>query len=1012
MLARYARSWLLMLLTAAWPAGLTAADWQAELRRADPQYSQMPFWFWNDELSDQETARQMAEFRRQGVQAFVIHARMGLPAEIPYMGARWLGHVRFAVEEAARTGMRVCLYDEGMYPSGSAHGAVVRSNPAFAAQGLLAESQTVVGPAEIDIPTPTEDALVAAVLLPEPAPGQALDLKQSRLIERPAEKLQLTAGRWRLMRFVAVPSRGTIRGVHPGEESGKPSAPAAADLLNPEAMRTFLKCAYEPYWDTLKEHFGSTVIGIFTDEPSLLGRSPRKGVRPWTPGLPEYFRSRRGYALLPMLPALFADCGEQTEALRQDFELTLAERLDESYYQQLSHWCAEHRVALTGHPGGSDEIRPLRLFQIPGQDIVWRWVVPDSPTALEGVNSTVAKCSSSVARHDQRRRNLDELYGAYGWQLTMDEMKWLADWMLVRGVNLLSPHAFYYSIREERVNERPPDLGLHNAWWPHYRPFADYTTRLCGLVSEGRQVCDVAVLSVNNRLPWRAAKWLLQNQVDFNYLEDWRLVEQAQVEGRRLRVGPMSYALLIVDDDRMPQGKTLQKIRQLQAAGVLVRHCSGEPSAALVAKLPRDLETDRPLPGLRYAHLVRHDVHHYLLTNEGEEPIEASITCQAQGHAQWYDPWYDRFSPAAGKCIGKSTVLPMRLERRQTLVLCIDPATPRQAAPVPAPRATAKQIALTGPWTVATAGGKALGTQLPGPADAAETLRFETSFEAAPADGQGYQLDLGRVGDWALVRLNGQDLGPRFWAPFQWDLSQALRPGPNRLQVDVVPSLANRYDRKHARPAGLFGPVRVVLQKPLPVVVCLGDSITHGAGLPHGHRYPDVLESLLPGTKVINAGIGGKTSQQGMARLETDVLAFQPRWVVMLFGTNDSVLTAPGRFKVPLEQYEKNLRELVDRCRQKNARVVLCTLPAIVPEPYFTRHPKEYYEPQGGLEKLLRDYRAAVQRVAQTTGSPMVDLYEIFRQDLSLLRPDGVHPEPAGAKRIAEMVADKLRSEL
>ena len=82
----------------------------------------------------------------------------------------------------------------------------------------------------------------------------------------------------------------------------------------------------------------------------------------------------------------------------------------------------------------------------------------------------------------------------------------LADWLMVRGVNLLYPHAFYYSIRDYRVHERPPDLGMHNAWWPHYRLFADYTSRLCGLLTDSRQVCDVAVLSVNNRLPWRAAR--------------------------------------------------------------------------------------------------------------------------------------------------------------------------------------------------------------------------------------------------------------------------------------------------------------------------------------------------------------------------------------------------------------------------------------------------------------------------------------------------------------------------
>ncbi len=125
-------------------------DWHRELATPSPEFSQMPFWFWNDDLDDLEIARQMAEMRAQGVFGFVIHARMGLPNSIAYMGERWLAHVKFAVEEAARTGMRVCLYDEGMYPSGSAHGDVVRSNPAFAAQGLAVTTEDLVGPREIE----------------------------------------------------------------------------------------------------------------------------------------------------------------------------------------------------------------------------------------------------------------------------------------------------------------------------------------------------------------------------------------------------------------------------------------------------------------------------------------------------------------------------------------------------------------------------------------------------------------------------------------------------------------------------------------------------------------------------------------------------------------------------------------------------------------------------------------------------------------------------------------------
>ncbi len=827
-------------------------DWREQLSRPDPEFAQMPFWFWNDELDNREIARQMAEFRRHGVYGFVIHGRMGLPTSIPYMGRRWLDHVRFAVEEAARTGMRVCLYDEGMYPSGSAHGAVVRSNPAFASQGLSVQSKDLTGPATIEIPPPGYGTHVASILAKRRDAQDTLELGAGQITLRPGpagtarqlSTVQVPEGRWRLMTFVAAPSGGHIRGVHPGEEDGQPGAPAAADLLNPAAMKAFLRFAYEPYCDALQAHFGRTVVAMFTDEPSLLGRGARRGQQPWTSGLAEDFQRRRGYSLVEWLPALFYDVGEKTRRIREDFQLTLAERLDETYYQQLSRWCQSHGIALTGHPSGSDEIRPLRHFQLPGQDMVWRWVLPSKPSALEGPDSTVAKCSASAACHDSRRRNGNEIYGAYGWHLTMDEMKWLADWLAVRGVNLLYPHAFYYSVRDRRAYERPPDLGLHNAWWPHYRLFADYTSRLCKLMTDGRPVCDVAVLSVNNRLPTRAAKWLYQNQVDFFYLEDWRLAEQASIADGKLCVGPMTYRLLIVDEDQPLPAATDARVREFQRQGGLVRVCRASPTDELVTGLTRDVALDSAGPDLRYTHVVKRPsqesrrpfagkgpgvraeiaetatkgIHLYLFVNEGEQEIESKVTCRCRGRAEWFDPWTAQFSPATVLHAGSTMQVALRLPRRASLILAIDPSQPVQVATAHEPKTSAKQTSATpilGPWRIVDLKGKPVGDRLgdwrehPGLNRFAGTLRYQTTFAVSKQPGARYRLDLGTVGDWAVVRLNSKDLGPRLWAPLEWDVTEALKDGTNELVVDVTNSRANQYDPKNARPSGLFGPVEL-----------------------------------------------------------------------------------------------------------------------------------------------------------------------------------------------------------
>src|SRR5262249_4004944 len=162
-----------------------------------------------------------------------------------------------------------------------------------------------------------------------------------------------------------------------------------------------------------------------TDEPNVLGRSPAREFRPGTTSILEHVNRLLGYDFTPHLPALWLDDEPDAERYRADYRRAVNRRLDETYYRQLHDWCAAHGVALWGHPESSEVIGRLGYFQIPGQDLVWRYVEPDKPSALEGAHSTMAKCSASAMVHGGRRRNLNEFCGAYGHNLTFAEMKWL-----------------------------------------------------------------------------------------------------------------------------------------------------------------------------------------------------------------------------------------------------------------------------------------------------------------------------------------------------------------------------------------------------------------------------------------------------------------------------------------------------------------------------------------------------------------------------------------------------------
>lgn len=458
-------------------------------------YAPTPFWFLNDRLTEPELLRQIAAMDAAGVGGFVLHPRMGLPRDQGWMSPELLHFLRLACIEARRRGLRVILYDEGMYPSGSSSGQVVAENPAYRCRAFEAR--------------PAHHPL---------RPGETL-----------LTGFRNSAGAYLVVVDRPIPS--VIRGLHyttpdDGGPHSPPSdaedTPPAADLLNPDAMAAFLRLVHDRYAHALGEFFSDPVTGIFTDEPSLLGRfSPPPGARfePGTTGLLPHLHRLTGTDFAPLLPALFDPAHPDHAAVRRAYHAAVRMRLEETYYAPMANWCRRHNLDLMGHPEKPDDLALQKYFSVPGQDLVWRWVLP-GPTATRGPQSTQCKAASSMAHHLRRPRNSNELAGAYGHELTFDELLWLANHCLVRGQNWLIPHAYYYSQRGPRRDERPPDVGLNAPWAPLLPRFNAYCARLCRLIATAPADIRVALIASGDHAPDAAAQTLLQHQYDFHYLPD------------------------------------------------------------------------------------------------------------------------------------------------------------------------------------------------------------------------------------------------------------------------------------------------------------------------------------------------------------------------------------------------------------------------------------------------------------------------------------------------------------
>jgi lysophospholipase L1-like esterase len=240
-------------------------------------------------------------------------------------------------------------------------------------------------------------------------------------------------------------------------------------------------------------------------------------------------------------------------------------------------------------------------------------------------------------------------------------------------------------------------------------------------------------------------------------------------------------------------------------------------------------------------------------------------------------------------------------------------------------------------------------------------------------------------------------------------------------------------------------------------VLCLGDSCTFGSGAGQDQTYPAQLEqqfrSILRDRKVevVNAGVPGYSSHQGLQFLKGRGLALEPDAVVIAFGYNDCGDAGPGpkrsfrrdllltdreyaarkrswarlgilrlalrlapklrspeesskpaapaasepvKLRVPLADFEDNLRRMTTLCSEREIHPIFVVWP--IAEQASGTKPLGRHAPVPRYQDLVRE-------VAQELRSPLVDLVPLL-EGRSNLFLDVVHLKPAGYKLVAQAV--------
>lgn len=161
---------------------------------------------------------------------------------------------------------------------------------------------------------------------------------------------------------------------------------------------------------------------------------------------------------------------------------------------------------------------------------------------------------------------------------------------------------------------------------------------------------------------------------------------------------------------------------------------------------------------------------------------------------------------------------------------------------------------------------------------------------------------------------------------------------------------------------------------------------------------------------VINAGIGGNTSADMLARIDKDCLSHRPDLTILMAGTNDM----NSKKYIPLPQYEKNMRSIIDKILEVGSRILLMPiLPAY--EPYlYTRHDKSFYEPEGyvgrkdEMNKLIHHLALEYQltfldmhHIFEKIGNIGEDPNSLIQNEANSGNTDGLHPTQNGYRIMA-----------
>ena len=539
----------------------------------------------------------------------------------------WFSDVQFIIDCLKQKGMKLWILDDKRCPSGYANGAFETGYAALRPSGITESHIDAIGPitdaAILITPHKNEptDKLVGVLACRRDGDDlssycEVIDITDS--VCGDFVYCSLPEGIWRIV----VISR-TRKGM-------TALAERCCDKLNPEATQVYIEEVYEKHYAALRDEFGKTFLGFFSDEPGFFNEVNERFATgmglpfasyPYHSSVYTLLKERYGETLNCRLPGLWLDFKDGSHAeIRTAYMDVITHLYQTCFSDKLGDWCRAHNVRLIGHVvednnvhmqtgyGAGHYFRAVSGQDMGGVDVVFHQLLPGFDAASHRVAAssgaadyknkgvkhhvnadfftyTLAKLGASAAQLDEKKNGmaLCELFGAYGWAESMKTMKWQADHMLVRGINYFVPHAFTL---QKNDTDCPPHFYADgkNPHYPYLEPLMAYINRCAHLLSGGAAAIRCGIL-YDAESGWTAeqslrtedvAKQLAQQQVDYHIIP-FDAIKTAAVCDGQYRIGRGTYtALLIPHRSYLPQSMADCFVR-LAESGVLVLFVGGSP---------------------------------------------------------------------------------------------------------------------------------------------------------------------------------------------------------------------------------------------------------------------------------------------------------------------------------------------------------------------------------------------------------------------------------------------------